>query len=66
MKVDVQKLDRQIKFLREQASRLDAMRTQSGTEWAIRNADMMRSIVDVLVEVRREHQMIGMDGKKIE
>lgn len=66
MNVDVPKLDRQIKFLNEQASRLDSMRAQPGNQWATRNADMMRSIVETLVELRREHQMMGMGGRRIE
>lgn len=66
MKVDIPKLDRQIKFLNEQAVRLDSLRAQPGNQWATRNSDMMLSIVAVLVELRREHQMTGMSGRKIE
>lgn len=66
MNVDVPKLDRQIKFLQEQAARLDAMRAQPGNQWATRNADMMRSIAEVLAELRREHQMTSLGGKRLE
>ncbi|HSV90876.1 MAG TPA: hypothetical protein VLH80_07235 [Nitrospiraceae bacterium] len=66
MKVDIHKLDEQIKFLRDQASRLDDLRAKPGNQWATRNADMMRGIAATLLDLRREQQMTGMSGKKIE
>lgn len=65
MKLDVTELDAQIKFLREQASRLRDLTAKPGNGWAEANARKMEKIVETLSEVRRDLQMTGMSGKRI-
>lgn len=60
--VDITKLDADIKFLRDEADRLRAM---SGA-WAKSKAARFDEIVEFLVEVRRDHQMTGIGGKRID
>ena len=66
MKTNVIVLDGQIKFLREQASRLRDMTARPGNGWAEQNATKMDRIVDVLLEVRRDLQMTTLSGKPLE
>lgn len=66
MRANVSELDQQIKFLREQASRLRDLAARPGARWAEVNARKMDDIVKVLEELRRDHQMTGMNGKRIE
>jgi hypothetical protein len=66
MKLDLDKLDRQIKFLHTQAERLDLLQAHPGNQWAVRNADMLRGIAETLSALRREQQMTGLGGKRIE
>lgn len=67
LKVDIHELDEQIKFLGEQASRLrDLAARQPGSRWAESNARKMDKIAALLGELRRDQQMTGMNGKRIE
>lgn len=66
MKLNIEKLDEQVIFLNEQASRLDKLGEKPGNQWARRQAEMMRAIATTLTEVRREQQMTTMSGKRIE
>lgn len=66
MKASVEKLDSQIKFMREQASRLRDLCARPGNRWAEQNATKMEQIAEVLAEVRRDLQMTGMNGKRID
>lgn len=59
-------LDAQIKFLREQASRLRSVATRPGQRWAEGSAARMDEIVETIMEFRREMMMTGMNGKRIE
>lgn len=66
MKLNVVTLDLQIKFLEEQAKRLEDLAARPGNSWAQRNADQMRGIKKLLEDLRREQQMTTMSGKPIE
>lgn len=65
MKTSVEKLDSQIKFMHEQASRLRVLAASPGNRWAEQNAAKMEQIAEVLIDARRDLQMTGMNGKKI-
>lgn len=60
-----EQLDGQIKFIREQASRLRDLSARGGAKWAEHNAHKMDQIAETLTEVRRELQMTGMNGQRI-
>jgi hypothetical protein len=64
LKVDVVKLDRQIKFLTDQAVTL--RRTQQGASWAMNRAAQFEEVAETLKEIRQEHQMTGVGGRRIE
>jgi hypothetical protein len=66
MKLNIAEVDRHITFLREQADRLEKLAEERRYRWAEVDAQKMRKIADLLVEIRREHQMTGMGGKRIE
>lgn len=65
MKPTVTSLDGQIKFMREQASRLRDLAARPGNRWAEQNAAKMEGIVETLSVLRRDLQMTGMNGKRI-
>lgn len=66
MKHNIEELDRHITFMREQADRLEKLGEERGYRWAELGAKQMRRIGDILLEVRREQAMTGMNGKRIE
>ena len=61
---DVTKLDKHIEFLRGEARYLRT--SQPKAQWALTKANRFDEVADALVEVRREKQMTGMSGKRIE
>lgn len=64
MIVDIVKLDRDIKFLRDEAKSLRDR--QGNAPWALTKSNRFDEIADQLVEVRRDKQMTGMDGRRID
>jgi len=65
MRLDVQELDRHVITLREQAERLEKLSGERGYKWAEVQARQLRRIADFLLNIRREHQMTGMNGQRI-
>lgn len=63
MSTDVQQLDRDTAFLRDEAKRLREMGGKP--QWALAKANRFDEIADRLVVRRRELQMTGMNGKPI-
>jgi hypothetical protein len=64
--VNIQEIDRSVIFLREQAERLDKLAADRGYRWAEVQAKQMRRIAQMLLDFRREQQMTGMNGARIE
>lgn len=64
--IKVTELDDQVKFLNEQADRLEQLARERSYRWAEVQARTMRKIRDTLLQVRREMQMTAMSGKRIE
>lgn len=64
--VTAHELDEYIKFLREQAARLRDLSARQGGPWAEVNAAKMDKIATLLGSLRRDLQMTGMNGKRIE
>lgn len=65
-KASVAEVDEHIKFLRGQAERLDNLAEQRSYRWAEMDAKKMRKVVEVLLQLRRDLQMTGMNGQRIE
>lgn len=64
MTFDLKQCDSHIAFCRDQAKRL---RVEHGhKQWAQQQADKFEAIEKFLLEVRRDHQMRGVDGKPLE
>lgn len=64
MKHDIALLDRQIKFLQEQAVRLRS--GYATAQWAQAQANMFDGIRETLRVIRQEQQMTGLGGKRLE
>ena len=62
--IDVSRLDRDITFLRDEAKRLRNM--EGPPQWALTKANRFDETADTLVMVRRDQQMTGMSGRRIE
>lgn len=65
MRIDVVEIDEQIKFLREQASRLRDLAARPGARWAEANARKMDKIIETLTQVRREFQMTTVGDRRL-
>lgn len=64
--VKVSDIDQHVKFLQEQAERLEQLGEERSYRWAEVNARQMRDIVKTLLEVRRDLQMTTLSGKRME
>lgn len=64
MDVNIVELDRYITFCREQALRL--RREHAHKTWAQHQAETFTDIEKFLLEVRRDHQMRGPGGARID
>ena len=62
--IPVAQLDKHLRFVREEAQRLRDMKPMP--QWAYGKALRFDELGDALVEIRRDVQMTGMDGKRIE
>lgn len=61
--IELNKLDRHIAFLRDEARGL--RERQGNSQWALAKANRFDEVGDFLVEIRRSRQMTGMGGKRI-
>jgi len=66
MRANVAVLDEHIKFLRSQADRLEKLAKERSYRWAEVDAQKMREVAQVLLELRRDMQMTGMNGQRLE
>lgn len=62
MTVDVNQLDRHLSFLRYEISNL----RKQDKPWAETKANQLEQIMVVIADVRREKQMTGMGGRRID
>lgn len=62
IKADVSQLDHHLEFLRYEVSNLRKM----DKPWAEAKANKMEQIMVVLSDVRRDKQMTGINGKRID
>jgi hypothetical protein len=62
MHVDVAALDKQMAFLADQSARLRKLNAR----WAEGNAEKFDEIRDTLRQLRAEHQMTGIGGRRLE
>ena len=62
MIVDVEVLDRHLKFLRNE---VQALRS-TGKKWAGEKADRFERIHELLLALRQDHQMRGVTGERID
>lgn len=63
IRIDLQRLERHIAFCASESSRLRKM--HAGAPWAQRQADTFDDLKEFLLEVRRDHQMRGINGTRI-
>lgn len=63
LEIDVNKLDRQIEFLRSEARYLRT--SQPKAQWALSKATKFDEVVDFLIEIRRGRQMTTIGGKRL-
>lgn len=63
LQADIDKLDRQIAFLRDEAKRL--RETNPKAQWALNKANRFDEVGDTLVEMRRARQMTTVGGKRL-
>ena len=59
--LDIDELDRYLKFLQDQATRL--RRSYPKERWAQSNADNFMAIHEILRELRQQQQMRGVGGR---
>jgi hypothetical protein len=62
MHVDLKTIDRQMAFLADQSARLRKLNAR----WAEGNAEEFDLIRDTLRQLRAEHQMTGIGGRRLE
>lgn len=61
--IELNKLDRHIAFLRDEARGL--RERQGKAQWALAKAHQFDEVGDFLVEIRRARQMTGIGGKRL-
>jgi hypothetical protein len=63
MRVDIEQVDKHLRFLKAQANGLRSR--QGGAAWAEANATQFDQIAEILRQLRQEQQMTGMSGERI-